>query len=563
MFWSTWWALVLGFSLSGMVQAFVSKSQMTRVLGDHSAKSILTATGLGAASSSCSYAASAMSRSLVARGADFTTAMVFLFASTNLVIELGIVLVVLVGWTFMAAEFVGGVIMVLLLALVGSRVFSRHFEAKLRERMGPDEVVEAPVEGQRPWRHLAGWADAATYGLADLTMLRKELFIGYTVAGFLGALVPQTWWSTLFLAHHGALSVVENVLIGPLIAVVSWVCSVGNVPLAATLWAGGISFGGVIAFIFADLISFQLILVYRRFYGWRIALTMSGVFYVVMVLAALATQGVFALFHLTPAHTGVLVTRSVGGVLTNSLNLFALVVGLGGWWFSRQRARFGGGVGYAIDPVCGMQVRTSDAPARATRGDETYYFCAERCQRRFLDEHPEARGNGALLTPRRNPTREENIVRDPVCHMECGAESAATSREYEGETYYFCALSCAEAFDKDPEAYASPEMTVLDPVCRMRVRVSDALGPVNVSGVDYYFCNPGCRGAFEAAPERFTPSGELSAIDPVCHMSVEPSHAAASREYEGETYYFCALSCAVTFEASPAHFLHSTPTRGS
>ena len=552
MIWATAWALALGFTLSGMVQAFVSKSAMTSLLGTHSLKSLARATGLGAASSSCSYAASAMSRSLVARGADFTTAMVFLFSSTNLVIELGIVLVVLVGWTFMAAEFVGGLIMVLLLALLGSLVFTRRFEARVRDRLEEEFTDEPPVETERPWRTRAGWSDAATYALADVRMLKKELLIGYGVAGFLGALVPARVWSDLFLTHHGALSTIENALIGPVIACLSWVCSVGNVPLAAALWAGGISFGGVIAFIFADLVSFPLILVYRRFFGWRVALTMAGVFYVVMVAAALATQGLFALAHLTPSHPHALVLKSVGGGVTGLFNVLAVLLVAGLLWLALTRSRMGGGAGYAIDPVCGMQVRTSDAPARAHWRDETIYFCAPRCQTRFLELHPDALA-GAGRAAHSPPTTKEDLVKDPVCQMEFTVAQAAAEREFEGKTYYFCALSCAEAFEASPRSYLASGMRVVDPVCRHEVALEEALGPATYDGVEYYFCNPGCRAAFEAAPDRFARTATV--VDPVCHMNVEPSRAAAQREYQGTTYYFCALSCAQSFEASPETYL--------
>ena len=550
MFWATWWALVLGFSLSGMVQAFVPRSTMSALLGRPNLGSVLRATGLGAASSSCSYAASAMSRSLVARGADFTTAMVFLFASTNLVIELGIVLVVLVGWTFMAAEFVGGLLMVLLLSLVGSRAFSARFERRVREHLGSEELTSDPGVTERPWRHLAGWIDAATYAVADITMLRRELLIGYGVAGFLAALVPSHWWADVFFVHHGAWSVLENALVGPIIAVISWVCSVGNVPLAAALWAGGISFGGVIGFIFADLISMPLILVYRRFFGWRVALTMAGVFYVVMVGAALATQGLFALAHLTPAHTTVLSTRPVLGVFDNVVNSVALVMAVAGWWLSRHRARFGAGQGYAIDPVCGMQVRTSDAPARTTLDDVTYYFCAPRCLSRFLVEHDPG---AAALDAQQSATSTEHAL-DPVCGMTVDPASASASRVFESHSVYFCSPSCAEHFDASPGQYLDSSTSLEDPVCHMRVDPRASEGPVAHHGVDYWFCGSSCLERFRSEPDAFV--DEPVRLDPVCHMRVDVATAAASREFEGVAYYFCSPSCASQFELAPERYLH-------
>ena len=257
MFWETLWALVLGFTLSGVVQAFVSKEQMQAKLGNHRPASVSRAAGYGMVSSSCSYAASAMSKSLFAKGADFVSAMVFMIASTNLVVELGIVMLVLLGWQFMAAEFVGGPIMIILLALLGGFVFRTALVEAARRRVqgavthGHDHGAMTGVSPARQeelerssWsskvRSPAAWSDAASYAVADVTMLRRELVIGYTVAGFLAALVPTHVWNILFIHGHGLWTSLENALVGPLIAVLSWVCSIGNVPLAAALWSGEI-----------------------------------------------------------------------------------------------------------------------------------------------------------------------------------------------------------------------------------------------------------------------------------------------------------------------------------
>ncbi|HEX8935892.1 MAG TPA: permease, partial [Pseudonocardiaceae bacterium] len=280
MFWGTLWALVLGFGLSGAVQAFVSRRQMRRVLGDHRPATVGKAGFLGLVSSSCSYAATALAKSLFARGADFTSSMVFMFASTNLVVELGIVLWLLLGWQFALAEFVGGVIMIVLLALVLPVVITRRDveDARIRLNVGQgkdrddlDRDDSAGEEQRRPLaeriRSRAGWSDAAGYTISDLTMLRKELVIGFLVAGFATVLVPTWVWQSLFVTGHGFASSVENVALGPLLAILAFVCSIGNVPLAAAMWVGGISFGGVISFIFADLITLPLLFIYRRYYG--------------------------------------------------------------------------------------------------------------------------------------------------------------------------------------------------------------------------------------------------------------------------------------------------------
>ncbi|HTZ08847.1 MAG TPA: permease, partial [Acidimicrobiales bacterium] len=316
MLWETLWPLVLGFIAAGALQAFARAEGVRRRLGDHRPRAVVRAAGYGAASSSCSYAAAAMARSLVARGADFVAALVFMVASTNLVVELGIVLLVLMGWQFAASEFVGGAVMIALLALGGGLWFRGRQVSEVRGRLGVEggtDAAHGPVpEPPRPpgpgpsrsrrVRSLAGWADAAGYTVADLSMVRGELLVGYTVAGFLTVAVPVGFWDALFLHGHGAWTTLENVAVGPLVAVASFVCSIGNVPLAAALWSGGISFGGVVAFVFADLITFPLLLVYRRYYGTRLTLRILSLFWVAMALAGLVTEGLFRAAGLVPAH---------------------------------------------------------------------------------------------------------------------------------------------------------------------------------------------------------------------------------------------------------------------
>ena len=301
MFWETLWALILGFTLSGVVQSFVSRAQMQRAMGDHKPAAVGRATGFGMVSSSCSYAATAMAKSLFSKGADFTTAMIFMFASTNLVLELGIVLLVLMGWQFALAEFIGGPIMIVLLALVGGMVFGPRIVQAARRRMGRDDDEEFDPT---PWRQKAtnprAWADAASYTMSDINMLRREIVIGYVVAGFLTVLVPMEWWNNLFLEGHGFWTTLENVIIGPFIAIISFVCSIGNVPMAAALWHGGISFGGVISFIFADLIALPLLLIYRKYYGTALMVRILIVFWSIMAIAGLAVEGIFALFGAVP-----------------------------------------------------------------------------------------------------------------------------------------------------------------------------------------------------------------------------------------------------------------------
>jgi uncharacterized membrane protein YraQ (UPF0718 family)/YHS domain-containing protein len=395
MFWETLWPLVLGFGLSGAVQAFVSHQSMQQKLGHLDPRSVARASGYGMVSSSCSYAATAMAKSLFVKGADFVAATVFMFASTNLVIELGIVLIVLMGWQFAASEFIGGAIMIVLLALAGGLWLRGRVVVEARQRLegdrGHDHQHGPPEDAalqREPWRirlrSKGGWADAATYTMADLTMLRRELVIGYVVAGFLTTLVPVHFWNAVFLHGHGFWTSLENVVVGPFVAVISFVCSIGNVPLAAALWKGGISFGGVVAFIFADLITLPLLLIYRRYYGTRLTLRMLTIFWAVMSLAGLATEGIFRAAGLVPTTRPVQVAPThFSWDYTTYLNIVFLVLFALLFWAYRNREHLGGGRGYALDPVCGMQVETAHAPATAMRGDQRYYFCSDRCAERF------------------------------------------------------------------------------------------------------------------------------------------------------------------------------------
>jgi uncharacterized protein len=388
----------------------VSREQMQRVLGDHRPPAVARATGFGMVSSSCSYAATAMAKSRFQKGADFVSSMIFMFASTNLVLELGIVLVVLMGWQFAAAEFVGGAVMVVLLAVTGSLVIARSRAEAARARLqsgqmadGHDHQAMSRVSEARqtelehePWsaklRSRAAWSDAAGYAVADVTMLRRELVIGYVVAGFLTILVPTSTWNEVFLHGHGFLTSLENVVVGPFIAVISFVCSIGNVPLAAALWHGGISFGGVVAFIFADLVTLPLLLIYRKYYGTRLTLRLLLWFWAVMSVAGLAVEQLFDGVGLIPAtRPHDIVETAFHWNYTTFLNLVFLALAAYLYWLHRNRERFGGGERFAIDPVCGMQVEKRNAPRHLEHEGRDYWFCSDRCAERFEVEQARAR----------------------------------------------------------------------------------------------------------------------------------------------------------------------------
>jgi uncharacterized protein len=395
MFFDTFWALVLGFTLSGAVQAFVSRAAMQRSLGDHRPRTVLKASFFGTVSSSCSYAASALAKTLFARGADFTASQAFMFASTNLVLELGIVMWLLIGWQFAVAEFVGGAIMIALLSVLLPRVVSAGDIEAARVRvnagvaMSGHEGHGTPVDAVAPWRQRIrtrlGWSDAAGYTISDLTMLRRELLIGFVVAGFAAVEVPTRVWRDIFLTGHGFWSSLENVVVGPFIAIISFVCSVGNVPLAAALWQGGISFGGVIAFVFADLIAFPLLLIYRKYYGTPMTLRLLAVFWATMSAAGLATEYLFRAVGGVPSHrsTGISITH-LGWNYTTILDAIALVGFAVVYWLYRTRPT---SARYAKDPVCGMQVETANAPASTTVDGERVYFCSDHCAHRYDTGH--------------------------------------------------------------------------------------------------------------------------------------------------------------------------------
>lgn len=396
MFWATLWALILGFTLSGIVQSFVSRHDMHKLMGDHKPKTIVRGSLLGIASSSCSYAATALAKSLFQRGADFTTATVFMVASTNLVIELGIVLWLLIGWQFAVAEFVGGTMMIVLFWLLAPRVFPAKQIAAARERLNTKAAADAHRHGMAdedtienvPLRERlksrTGWVAAASYAISDLKMLRKELVIGYLVAGVLAIAVPASIYSVVFFHGHGFWTDLENVIVGPFIAFISFVCSIGNVPLAAALFQGGFSFGGTVAFIFADLITLPLVPIYAKFYGWRLTLRLFFAFWAVMSAAGLAVDYLFRLIRIpAPARPVQIAPERFEWNYTTWLNIVFVVIGLVVYLVYRNRGKLIPQSPYATDLVCGMQVERANPGATTVLDGRTYYFCCDQCRDRF------------------------------------------------------------------------------------------------------------------------------------------------------------------------------------
>jgi uncharacterized membrane protein YraQ (UPF0718 family) len=313
MTWQVTWSLILGFTLSAVIEALVKKSTIARLLPDDSPRTLATAAGLGAASSSCSYAAVALARSLFRKGANFTAAMAFQIASTNLVIELGLILALLIGWQFTLAEFVGGPLMILLLALLLRRFLTaklveaarRQAERAIAGSMEGHAAMDMSVTGEGSfWRRLAspaGFTSVSHNFVMEWAAILRDLVLGLLIAGMAAAWIPDTFWQHLFFSGHPLAAKIWGPIIGPLVAIVTFVCSIGNVPLAAVLWNGGISFGGVVSFIFADLLIIPILLIYKKYYGARMAWFLLGTFYVTMVAAGYLIELVFAPLGLVPS----------------------------------------------------------------------------------------------------------------------------------------------------------------------------------------------------------------------------------------------------------------------
>ncbi len=313
MMWGILWALILGFTLSAIVQAVVRRETITRMMGDDRPTTLAVSAGLGAASSSCSYAAVALARSLFRKGASFTAAMAFEIASTNLVLELGIILTLVIGWQFTLAEFVGGPLMIIIVAVVFRLLLRKRLvEAALRQA---EQGLAGSMEGHASMDMSVGGDGSMLHRLAsskgrtavalifvmEWAAVIRDIVIGLLIAGAVGAWIPDSFWRSFFLTGHPTLAKVWGPIIGPLVAVASFVCSVGNVPLAGVLWNGGISFGGVVSFLFADLIILPIIVIYAKYYGRRMAAFVTFTFYGAMVMTGFLIELIFAVAHIVPS----------------------------------------------------------------------------------------------------------------------------------------------------------------------------------------------------------------------------------------------------------------------
>jgi len=383
MAWAVWWALVIGFAISAIVQAWVPRERIEHTLSGSGPRPVAVAGALGAASSSCSYAAVAIGKSLFQKGASTATMLAFQFASTNLVWELGLVLWVLIGWQFTVAEYLGGIVMIVLMA-----VLLRVFVSPALERRARANAEQADAGHQHrsvgtslPLRErllsLSAWSDVAHNFRGDWQMLYREIAAGFLLAGFIAQL-GNDFFNGLFLeGTGGVLGALENVVVGPLIAVLSFVCSVGNVPLAAVLWSGGISFAGVLAFLYADLIVLPIVVIYKKYYGGAFALRIVALMLLTMMIAALAVAGLFSALGLAPTGPRPSRTDVFGSVQLDYklvLNILAAIIFVALMVLTRRLG--------ATDPMCGMKVDRSKALSSEIAGT-TYYFCSEHCLHGF------------------------------------------------------------------------------------------------------------------------------------------------------------------------------------
>src|SRR6266566_4567645 len=482
------WPLALGFLLSAVVQTVISTRAVAGALGRPDLKGFVLSVGLGAASSSCSYAAVAVARALFRRGAHFVNAIVFEFASTNLVFELGLVLLILLGWQFVAAEFAGGLLMAVVLWII--------FKLTLRQRMidqakhqaelgivgsnmeGHGDMDMSITEGPFFARLFSprAFTAIAHYFYMDVYSLYRDIGLGFLIAGAIAAWVPNSWWQAFFLTNNPTLNEFWGPLVGPIISMLSFVCSVGIVPLAAVLWNGGISFGGVISFIFADLIILPILNIYRKYYGGRMSLYLLVVSYGAMALAGFLIGGAFQLLGLAPTNHNVTIfeSRPTWNYTTFLDIAFLLLMAVLAWRFVttggiemlRAHARRPQpGAQLVRDPVCGMSIDRASATQRAEFGGATYYFCSAGCRSAFEGDPSRyavreaalvgqtTHGGNQAFCGQGDDMESTGTATDPVCGMMVNTRTAEY-RSFRGdETYYFCSAGCKERFDKDPDKY--------------------------------------------------------------------------------------------------------------
>ncbi|TKX60469.1 YHS domain-containing protein [Halorubrum sp. ASP1] len=435
--WTAAWAIIMGLTITSLVQVYVSKERMAQVLGDGDLSGLTKATAFGAASSGCSFGAVAIGKGLFKKGAHAVNFLAFMFASTNLIVELGLMILILLGWEFLLAELLGGLILIAVMAVIVHLTLPENLFDQVRETLnerdreagvtedptcgmeGKDEYTlttdggetlkfcsEGCMETYRQetssrggWRDellsWGGWYKIGNQYRKEWSMIWKDIVAGFLISGFVIVFVPQWVWNTLFIQGDGLLVTAENAIMGVTIAVLSFVGSMGNVPFAVALWGGGVSFAGIIAFVYADLITIPVLNVYRKYYGWKIMLYILGVFFVTMAFTGFLMELLFDALGIVPDLAGgETATEQTYFKLNYTFYLNLIAFALSGFLLYVYRRGLGA-PGQYRDPVCGM--RTDDSEPSATHDGETYYFCSQTCKEtfekdpdEFVHQHPEA-----------------------------------------------------------------------------------------------------------------------------------------------------------------------------
>lgn len=307
LFWMAFWAFAFGYLISSMIQVFVTRKRMQKAMGASGLKSITLGTFFGFISSSCSFAALSATRAIFSKGAGFIPSMAFLLASTNLVIELGIVIAVFLSWQFVVGEYVGGLLLILFMWVLVKLTLPKQWEDRARQlalKLKEDESNQKP----QPWRKLIvskqGWLRVAKQYLMEWKMVWKDVTIGFTVAGIIAAFVPKAFFETLFIGSASDdpafWQIILQTLVGPVAAFFTFIGSMGNIPLAAVLFSNGVSYAGIMAFIFSDLVVFPVLRIQAKYYGWKMAIYILLVFLIVLVLTALVLHFSLAFMGFLP-----------------------------------------------------------------------------------------------------------------------------------------------------------------------------------------------------------------------------------------------------------------------
>lgn len=320
-FWMALWAFCLGYCISSMIQVFVTHERMRRTMGTAGPRSMALATFFGFVSSSCSFAALSATRALFQKGAGLAPALAFLLASTNLVIELGILIFIFLAWQFVVGEYLGGLILIGTMWLLVRWTAPKRLVEAAREhakKSSADDEEEDPPDWKTMIKSREGWSKVGRQYQAEWLMVWKDVAVGFTVAGVIAAFVPPAFFEALFVGSGSEggptwWQTILHTLIGPVAAFFTFIGSMGNIPLAAILFGSGVSFAGVMAFIFSDLVVFPMLRISAKYFGWKMAAYILGVFLASLVVAALAMHWGLAAFDLLPSAESAKATQTEPG----------------------------------------------------------------------------------------------------------------------------------------------------------------------------------------------------------------------------------------------------------